>query len=337
MESEVKHFEQPYALIFEYPWPDLVNPHFDQMKEDLESWLDTDFTFLSVKTRESYKRMGLHGATARMLAIAPTYEHASACNRFMIWITTFDDYCGLCTVEEVDDIHKRIMGILKGNQPLPDAHPHDKIMAQIRDEYLAVTSPEWLETFTFFMDRYIKYGMRAEAPYKTTGTFPPRNYYMIFREYSIAMYAYEPWAELGLGFVLPKEISAHPVIQRIQALTCRIMSWQNDVYSLKKEIARKGEVINLVLIIQHEENISLEEATQKVVSIHNEDVAEFVALHENLPDFGDWNDRVYQYVLYQGMMIQGLNTWYIKDTLRYHSSDQYAEKEYTRLNDKNKS
>ncbi|MDR6403531.1 MULTISPECIES: terpene synthase family protein [Chryseobacterium] len=330
MESEIKYFEQPYPLIFKYPWPDLVNPHFDQLKEDLEGWLDTDFTFLSPKTRETYKQMGLHGATARMLAIAPTYEHARACNRFMIWITTFDDYCGLCTVDELDQAHKRIIGILKGDMPDINAHPHDKIMAIIRDEYLAVTSPEWLEVFTYFMDRYMVYGMRAEAPYKTTGVFPPRAYFMIFREYSIAMYAYEPWAELGLGFVLPKHISAHPVIQRIQALTARIMSWQNDVYSVKKEIMRKGEVINLVLIIQHEQNISLDEAIQEVVRIHDADVAEFVALHASLPDFGDWHESVDKYVLYQGMMIQGLNSWYLKDTLRYHSNDQYAEKEYVR-------
>ncbi|MCS3529142.1 hypothetical protein M2373_000503 [Chryseobacterium sp. JUb7] len=137
----------------------------------------------------------------------------------------------------------------------------------------------------------------------------------------------------GLGYVLPKVIEEHPVILRIRALTARIIGWQNDLYSIKKEIKKKGEVMNLVLNIMHTQKIPLEDAIAKALAFHDLEVAELEALQNNLPDFGlgkEWNEKVEKWTEYMTLMISGLNTWYLKDTLRYDSNHGLAEFAFVR-------
>lgn len=146
---------------------------------------------------------------------------------------------------------------------------------------------------------------------------PSLEYFKILREYSVNMYPYLYWADIEIGFVLPEVIDKHPVIQRLRALTSRIEAWQNDFYSLRKELGLDTELLNLILVLKEGNKISLEEAVNEAKRIHDADVAEFVALHENLPDFGVHQQQVYDYVLSLGTILQGLNTHYIQDTERY--------------------
>lgn len=328
--STIEQFEDAYPLIFSYPWPDSLNSHIERMKVDMDGWIDTDFPFLKPETREKYRRMNLSYCTARMVPIAPSYAHVSACNHFMIWECIVDDYFGLCSVEEIEKFRKNFIVILNGGEPSLNAHDLEKSLAVIRDEYLAVMSAEWMKIFINFINGYFEYGLKAESPFKTTETFPNLLHYKIIREYCIGLYMNEPWAQLGLGIVLPEVILENPIILRLQALTARICGWHNDVYSAKKESKRIGETMNLVLIIRHEQKVSLEEALKQAVEIHDNDVAEFEVLRNDLPDFGEWTNKVQDYILYLGRMIAGLNRWYVQDTRRYYTTDQFAEKEYVR-------
>ena len=94
-------------------------------------------------------------------------------------------------------------------------------------------------------------------------------------------------------------------------------AWQNDFYSLRKELGLDTELMNLILVLKEVNKMSLEEAVNEAKRIHDADVAEFVALHENLPDFGVHQQQVYDYILSLGTILQGLNTHYIQDTERY--------------------
>lgn len=80
----------------------------------------------------------------------------------------------------------------------------------------------------------------------------------------------------------------------------------------------------------HEQKISLEEAIEQARIVHDNDVAEFVVLQNNLPDFGEWNERTAKVVEYLSLMISGLNTWYLNDTLRYNSNHGLAEEAFVR-------
>jgi hypothetical protein len=47
------------------------------------------------------------------------------------------------------------------------------------------------------------------------------------------------------------------------------VGYHNDIISLPKELSRKGDVINIVLVLMHEDGLVLEEACMKAMEIHD--------------------------------------------------------------------
>lgn len=136
------------------------------------------------------------------------------------------------------------------------------------------------------------------------------------------MYPYGDMIEAGLNYMVPKHIIEHPVIMRLRTLLCRIMSVQNDWYTLEKEIAEgKHEVCNHILVLKHLHNISLEEAIQETEKIHDTYVNEMDAIKNDLADFGVHQKDVENYVYHITLNITGLDDWYNGDTVRYIPSE----------------
>jgi hypothetical protein len=75
-------------------------------------------------------------------------------------------------------------------------------------------------------------------------------------------------------------------------------------------------VFNLIIVLQHEYNISLEKACVEAKRIHDEYLTEYITLSKSFRGFGKYQDQVDKYVQYLGMMLQGVNSFYF-DTERY--------------------
>ncbi|WP_257667925.1 terpene synthase family protein [Parapedobacter tibetensis] len=299
-----------------YPWPNLINPHVDQMGKDMDAWIDNDYTFLTEKQREKYKKMRLHACTARMVPQA-SYEQAMPCNRFMLFHVAMDDQLEHAPLEEIEHQRERFTAILKGDNLAPGENGLYRHAALLRDEYLVFMPAEWMERFTEDFYRTTRYGIEVETPYKKATRPPSLALFKAIREYSVNMYPYLCWAEIQTGFVLPKHIAEHSILQRLRALMVRVIAWQNDFHSLPKELAKKTEVFNLILVLQQEHHISLAEACIEGLRIHNEDLTEFIALNDEFRGFGIYQEQVDNYIYHLGLMIQGINTFYIQDTMRY--------------------
>ncbi len=64
-----------------------------------------------------------------------------------------------------------------------------------------------------------------------------------------------------------------------------VVCWANDLFSLEKE-AKRGDVHNIVLVLQHERGLSLRSAVAEVVAMHNAQVREFERAEPRIPSFG---------------------------------------------------
>jgi hypothetical protein len=305
-----------YLPVDYYPWPNLINPHVEQMGRDMDSWIDKDYTFLTEKQREKYKKMRLHYCTARMVPNL-SYEHVMPCNKFMLFYVVVDDQLEYAPIEEIEHQCERLTAILKGDDPRPDENGMYLHAALIRDEYRAFMPEEWMERFIEDFYRTFRYGIGVETPYKAATRPPSLVLFKAIRQHSVLMYPYLCWAEIQPGLVLPKHIAEHPIMQHIKNLMVRVIAWQNDFHSLPKEIAHKTEVFNLIPVLQLEHKISLDEACTKAFHIHNEELAEILALHMEYREFGVYQEHVDKYVHNFGLMIQGVNTFYLRDTMRY--------------------
>jgi hypothetical protein len=112
-------------------------------------------------------------------------------------------------------------------------------------------------------------------------------------------------------------VAEQALLQRMVQACNNIVCWSNDLFSCAKE-ARQGDVHNLVLVLQHAQQLSLQEAINEAVRMHNEEVAIFVALEKLLPLKGLESDyELLRYVSVLRSWIIGNYDWSTKDTGRY--------------------
>lgn len=298
-----------------YPWPDLINPHAEQMGKDMDGWIDNDYTFLTEKQRETYKKMRLHMCTARMWPDL-TYEQTIPCNRFMLQYVALDDQVENSSLEEIQQLRIRCVDILKGDQPRADENALYQHMALIRDEFRALMSDLWVERFIYYFYQSFRYGIELEYPYKIAQRPPSLTLFKTIREYSVLMRPYLILGEIESGLVLPEHIFEHIVVQKMISHMTLVVAWQNDIHSLPKEMAKGTEVFNLVFVLQQEYNLSLKDACDQAFRIHNEELAKLLALHAEYREFGEYQEHVDQFVYYAGVGLQGVNSFYL-ETERY--------------------
>jgi Terpene synthase family 2, C-terminal metal binding len=315
-----EYSSKTYLPVGYYPWPDLVSPHLERMGRDMEHWIDTDYTDLTESARTKYKRMRLHACTARMLATT-SYEKIVPCNRFMLLYVVIDDQLENATSDEVDRMRQRVMKILTEEKP-PEEYDNgaDRQTAYIRDEHRAYMPAHWMEWFIGEWDYSFAYGIGAESSYKLAHHPPPLETFLVMREYSVLMYPYVCWTDIESGFVMPPFLRRHPIITRLRSLIVRVVFLQNDLHSYPKEATKDSEVFNIVKVLQYHHGMSIEAACEQAMRLHDANLAEFQALRDSLPDFGNCQEQVRHYLECMGAMVQGVNSFYLRDTPRYQFS-----------------
>ncbi len=189
-----------YLPFGHYPWPDLINPHAEQMGKDMDGWIDNDYTFLTEKQRTIYKKMKLHICTARMWPDL-TYEQSIPCNRFMLQYVALDDQVENSSLEEIQQLRIRCVDILRGAQPKPEENALYQHMALIRDEFRALMPDIWVERFIYYFYQSFRYGIELEYPYKIAQRPPSLTLFKTIREYSVLMRPYLIFGEIESGLV----------------------------------------------------------------------------------------------------------------------------------------
>lgn len=74
---------------------------------------------------------------------------------------------------------------------------------------------------------------------------------------------------------------------------------------MAKDEATDSIYYNIVKVIWHERQISLEEACLEDLRLHNEDLKEFISHQASLPDFGIRQDAVVNWIHCMSMVLSG--------------------------------
>lgn len=294
--------------MFHYPFPTLKNP-FATVLQDItdNQWIDGEYLSLykdNPDTRHKYKKTKTAHIASQWFPTASAERLKPLC-RLMLWTLYNDDLYEESSPEKIGYVHQRSIAILNGEMDAAEAAiPLGNMLASLRLELLEFIPPESINRFTKMISRYFT-GLKAELIYKKNKVFPTIAECIALREDSICLYPFLQLTEVETGIILPSEIHDHPVIQRLQALACRLVTYFNEVQSVTKDEATDSIYYNIVKVIQHEYNISLEEACLEDLRLHNEDLKEFVALQYSLPDFGIWQDAVVNWIHYMSMVLSG--------------------------------
>ncbi|MFC0320614.1 terpene synthase family protein [Olivibacter oleidegradans] len=327
--------EQEFYALFqnmqrpEYPFPNLISPFAQEMREIYYNWIDTDYTFHSEKARETHKKHVLTDIAARGLPFLKTLDELFPIASFAANGAMMDDYFDHCSHEEMCRIRQRSMAILSGQEK---EEPTDfGIFRQfylIRQRAIKCDMPQRLYDKFIASIHTLLIGYQDEKRYMKADIIPPFPVYLVLREDTSGGLPFCKYVAMQKDFRnLPDEVLEHPHILSLHTLAALMIGVHNDIISLPKELSRKGDVINIVKVIHNENNVSWEEAYKMALDYHDKLLNEFKILHEHLPNFGRWQELAYDYVYTIGIMIQGVYAWHTNDKSRYVPGG-YVEPEY---------
>ncbi|WP_257666986.1 terpene synthase family protein [Parapedobacter tibetensis] len=308
---------------FIYPFPTLCNPYAEEFQQITDNdWIDGESLWIfenDHKTRETFKRVRTAYMTAWWYPTA-SYERVKPLCRLLLWTLYNDDIYEYSTPEEFKVVKERSLAVLRGEISGEDS----KILlgnqlALLRNELQKFLSAKSVNRFAAMIDRYLT-GVEWEAEFKAEKRIPTVEEWTRIREYSICVYPFYHLIELCTGVTLPTEIYNHPILLRLQVLASHIIVYFNEVQSLLKDEPVNGIYYNLVRIIQRTHNLSLEDACLEMLRIHNEELQEFVTIQSSLPDFGEWQEAVINWVHHISFTLSGWKAVSL-DLVRYNTDD----------------
>ncbi len=235
------------------------------------------------------------------------------------WITLF------CLIDtHIENIHgqalslvylKSLLAVFRDGAPPRFVDPFANALRDLRERMIAVDVPTWVTRFGEQLERLFS-AYVDEAKYRQMEDVPGVAKYRQMREVSSGLYFGFRLGELTDNITLPPAAQNHPTVRSLESKASLIVGLANDIYTVEKELA-KGEVNNMVLVLMHEERLSLEAAMTRAVELHDAETREFVALAQRLPKFSAEVDaQLQKYVEVLESMISGHRTWAI-ETARY--------------------
>lgn len=312
-----------------YPFPDFIHPDFQKQREEYYEMIDKDYFFHSEMARQKHKQHNLVDIASRGCPFLKTLAELQPLACYAANGAMMDDYLDLCTPDEMDKINNRIIAILTGEEP--NEPTENGIFYQfwtLRQYIITCEMPDRL--YQKFLQAIfgILTGYSHERAYYRANAIPPLPIYLIIRNNTSGALPFCKYVAMQKDYrLLPDEILEDPYILRLHTLCSLMIGIHNDIISLPKELHREGDTMNLVKVLQQENKITLKEAYMGALELHDSYLNEFLLLHENLPQFGKWQDMTYNYVQDLGIMVAGVFAWHTNDTSRYVNGG-YVEGEY---------
>jgi 2-methylisoborneol synthase len=121
----------------------------------------------------------------------------------------------------------------------------------------------------------------AYAAWRHTGAYPPAWEYLAARQHD-SFYTSMTLVDPVGGYELPANLYYDPRVRQALMYAGSASVMVNDLHSVAKDAADEQPVVNMVLQIAADRGISIAEATEVTVGLHNDFVRGFEALHRSL-------------------------------------------------------
>ena len=201
-----------------------------------------------------------------------------------------------------------ILAILRNEPNAAHADPFLAALYDVWQRLSARSTPVWRGRFR----RTLESGLDSyiwEATNRERGVLPPLAEYMRMRRLTGGWLTDVALVDVAERFSLPSVVYHDAHVGQLLDAANNIICWANDLYSLRKEL-RKGDVHNLVLILQRDQQVTLQEAIDHAAALHDAEVRRYIELERTLPTFGPEGDHcVAQYVRFARHFIRANTDW----------------------------
>ena len=289
------------------PFPSAINQHFETVNQHSLDWMRS---FNLVTDELVYQRWcGVQiPLGAALFAPSASLEALEIVSDFFLWGYLIDDQfekAGISKQPEIlESMHARFVDIFNGAS-LTDADTPFAFALQDFCQRLHQQphwTPELMLHFVKNVEDYFQ-SVRWEATNNSQGIKLNVAAHIKLREFTIGLRPFLNLTFITEQIALPTEVIEHPMVERLNQLTCNTVAWTNDIFSVKKDISQGCVQNNLVFSLQNEHQLSLQEALERAAEMLNAEVASFIELSAQLPSFGNEIDTNLQGYL------SGLRSW----------------------------
>lgn len=257
-------------------------------------------------------------------------ENLRAALDFLIWNFSWDDQVdvGEVPAEWVRQQSEMALAVLEGAIPYHDAPPLLWLLASIREGIAERMPAEWMERFIHSCQCYFE-GTIWEAEVRGNRVCLDVDTYIQLRRQSVGTYMGFTQVEAIEGFLLPREVLAHPALQQLVETATDIIAWANDLFSLAQDLKDDFHP-NLVFSIQKERGLELQEAIGVAVEMHDTAMRRFLEQEKSMPSFGGHDAHVTSLVTGIRRWVRANVDWSIQ-TGRYEEGESEATPQHARV------
>lgn len=281
-----------YRLFYPQSWKPTLNPYANVATEVIGDWLKElkiikDFDTLRLFQEE---RPDLYGGYSFPLI---GFERFTTITKSLVLWIMFDDLAienensrkywtdnNLSLDDYLIALHNGYLS--------PNADPFLRAWWEIGQSFAEKMSKQWQNSFAKEFVDWVRQSIKEYELYTEmtrSGRFPDINTYFNIRSASVAMIPTCALIEYAEEFELPDEVKNHLVIKTMHELATKIVFLSNDIFSLEKDMINQWP--NSVTVIQNEYKLSLDDALNTTVDLHNKCVFSFIDLESNIPSFGN--------------------------------------------------
>ncbi|MEA5599881.1 terpene synthase family protein [Nostoc sp. UHCC 0252] len=293
------------------PFVSQINKHVDTLERHALEWV---LNFNLLANESSYKRFCKSKFFFLTASAYPKsqLEELKIANDWLSWVFIWDDQCDLSDLKNQPGVlkafHQRYLEILNGAELTSRDTIFSHALIDLRQRTLQRASIKWFNYFISYLEDYF-YGCVQEATNRAKGIVPDVDTYIMIRRSSVGVYAVLALAEFCNQFMISDVLRNHYLVKNLELITTDIIAWSNDIFSASREIA-SGDVHNLIFVLHHHKQISIEEAMEQVKKIHNEEINSLINLESLLPYYGEELDiSITKYISGMHSWIRGNLDW----------------------------
>jgi 5-epi-alpha-selinene synthase len=289
------------------PFPAQINPNLALCEKQTLEWGKTFRLLKSEASLKFYHDMACPLYTCMCHPRADLEELLLISNWYLL-CTLYDDHFDDGEIgEKLDDmrlVHEHLLAVIQLNPSLPPQGPAAEAFVDTYQRARRLASPTWLQRWVLHHAEFFA-GQRMEAESRTHKRIPTVQEGIANRRSTYATATLLDFIELAGHIEIPPEIYTSQSFQAPYQAAQNIIGWSNDILSIEKEAAR-GDVNNMVGILQHERGCSLQEAVNELCAMISAETRRFEHLVQDFPSSSAAIDRdIRTYMVDLGSWIRG--------------------------------
>jgi hypothetical protein len=259
-----------------YPWRSVAAPQGRRLSEDAEEWAARHRLFATEKLAKKFAAVEVGSLAALVYPGAP-HEAQQTIADFLGWVFLEDDIFDEEDANEPPRLAHLLTAfaeVLDGLEPPPDAPPAVLALADVRARLRALGSEASFRRFADSMRAFWFDGVLAEAEQRSEPGLPSLERYLDLRMISVGALPCFDLIELAYGFTLHEDVVTDAEVVEMRRLGTLEIALTNDVFSYEKEL-KAGDPLNFVHLMHQHHGISLDDAFDRTIRVHNDVIAQF--------------------------------------------------------------